>query len=857
MPETRLGKRIKHFKYTSNMFAGIKGENALQQLSEKVDELSSKNTLLSLEETAGLIRLYEKSGVQLQKAIDQDKKGEKFETTLHLDTLKRIAKDYAALNRYRNRLKARQDAGKKADPLTLEEFYDLSRSRTISLNGQSLSEMKKTGAGSSVRYVVPVPYKDEPLPFPLEKGVPFNAYFTENITYDEKDSSDTIMVKEEKAIIKQVIEDYPAMKDCLRMEDPEQNSGLFMDLRRMYEKETGRFLRDKITNVLPVLGLDATLQQMNKILGSASDDGRKIMNKIRSAEPEKKYEMLMGLISYTTAVMKTMAQEAIRKINDIDRKTAIGKRNALTSNMAELFGCGDVIAYSEKVNIRTLENGKEVTKRGVIMMPAAGEDMNSAGFNSNLAKLDRTKLEGSPELIKQVASLQFLDTICGNTDRHIANYFYRFDKKGKLVGVQGIDNDNSFGGRVNTAHQFGHGVAFEDLRIIPKSMADKVMSMDPDTFAVFLHGYDLTTDEIHTSLKRFSILKENLAASEKHYDGIVPGHLDPLWPRIVPDEEMQLYSFNEQLVTQNTKQNGRNENLFGQIAQIAETRQSSINEQITTVKQQLFNDAYDFTNGFAKKGRDSLSGNLAQMDELSKVKKGETKDAGFNAMLKATTELMSDRTIWDKLTKASNITAGSALTGIIQIPTMDGGRKVSTEPKKIPREEAVLSKAVREVLVNSLYKKMDKALESTYEYLSSDASVELADKYQQLQLDLKEATDEKRTADREKILESLNKLKESKEFKRYMSAVKNRDKLQEQMDRYVKVKEHGDALEEAAARFNAYYLKPAANDPYTGSDMQKATIQRLSQLSETAQKQKAAKAAANRKNRQKEGIIRK
>ena len=134
-------------------------------------------------------------------------------------------------------------------------------------------------------------------------------------------------------------------------------------------------------------------------------------------------------------------------------------------------------------------------------------------------------------------------------------------------------------------------------------------------------------------------------------------------------------------------------------------------------------------------------------------------------------------------------------------------------------------------------KKINKALESTYEYLSSDSSVELADKYQMLQMDLKDAEAEKREADRAKIMESLKELKSSREFKRYMTAVKNRDKLQEQLDLYVQVKEHGDALEDAAKRYNAYTQNPAANDPYTGSDMQKATRKRLSQLSETAQKQ--------------------
>ena len=66
---------------------------------------------------------------------------------------------------------------------------------------------------------------------------------------------------------------------------------------------------------------------------------------------------------------------------------------------------------------------------------------------------------GDEELRSGLNQLQWLDSFCGQTDRHPGNIFVERAPNGSVIGVQGIDNDASFG--VNTtasraASQGGH-----------------------------------------------------------------------------------------------------------------------------------------------------------------------------------------------------------------------------------------------------------------------------------------------------------------------------------------------------------------------------------------------------------------
>lgn len=830
MPDTRLDKRVGQIGAISERIREKDGADTFRTLSDRIKKLNEEKTPLSLQEAEQLLMLYARCGVQLKKKYDATASAKPEEASYYLKLMKKMTKDYMAMNRYHNRLKAYQEEGKAVKPLTIEQFYDLSKTRTISLNGKSMSELEAVGDGVNVRYKVSVPYKDEALPFPLSKGDTFNAYFTENVSYAPETSDAEILFQKEQKIVRHVEEQFPALKGLLGSKNGYANSRFFKELFKLEGTNIGEYLRNSVEQNIAVIGTGEMLKNFKSLLGPRSKEAKDILNTISAeGDPYKKQEMIYGLVTYTSAVMKALFERNVRRGNGIDLTTAMGKRNALMSDMAEIFGCSEEVAFSEKVNLRTVENGNEVLKSGVIMMPAAGEDLAHAGLSGRLADMDRTKLEESPKLTRSIARLQFLDLLCGNSDRHRCNCFYRFDEKGKLIGVQGIDNDTSFGSKEMTWKIAGYAVDFTDLKIIPKSMADAVKKMDKETFSLLLQGYDLKKEEIQTAVNRFHWVQKQLKKVEKAYEGVEPGALAQGTPRIVPDEEMHLYSFNEQLLTKHEpKPIGSHNNLFTLVKETSEDRQKSLLAQIQNSNSDVLFGAYDFTKGFFEKGRNSLTGNLELMERQNAGMKKKDKD--FETMLKDTRELLSTPKIWGSILAKSAVSAGNPQFGGQELLLLKEGKRLKGA---VPAKEATLKAAVREVLDTELYKKMDKALESTYQFLAKDSSVAIAEKYQMLQMELSEAPKDQRAG----IVEKLNTLKESGGFKRYMAAVKNRDKLQEQMERYVKIRETSDELLKAAARYDAFFRPDACIDPYEGSKMQQDAIKRKNAAKAKAKQQ--------------------
>ena len=114
------------------------------------------------------------------------------------------------------------------------------------------------------------------------------------------------------------------------------------------------------------------------------------------------------------------------------------------TDVAKMLGCQNLIAKSIPMKVEI--NGKTV--EGVFMEAAEGSDIDNLKVNDPLMKATEKSFD-SKDALQQLADLQVLDFICGNTDRHMGNLFYKFKKnpKGevKFVGVQGIDNDCAFG----------------------------------------------------------------------------------------------------------------------------------------------------------------------------------------------------------------------------------------------------------------------------------------------------------------------------------------------------------------------------------------------------------------------------
>lgn len=149
-----------------------------------------------------------------------------------------------------------------------------------------------------------------------------------------------------------------------------------------------------------------------------------------------------------TSLSKQHFVESFRKNWHIEDGRNVANRNIAMSEIADMMGCGSLLARSKPMTL--IKDGKAV--EGVFMENVEGKDINSLPINDIMYELTIDDLN-SPQLLHQIADLQILDIVCGNVDRHSGNMIYDMqvvDGKPKIVGIKGIDNDGAFVASHNT-----------------------------------------------------------------------------------------------------------------------------------------------------------------------------------------------------------------------------------------------------------------------------------------------------------------------------------------------------------------------------------------------------------------------
>jgi len=130
--------------------------------------------------------------------------------------------------------------------------------------------------------------------------------------------------------------------------------------------------------------------------------------------------------------------------------------------------------------------------------------------------------------LEMIADLQVLDYICGNIDRHGGNLFYQFDDDGKLIGVQGIDNDSSFGKIVPQTDFVRRMPLPATMGAISKKTADKIMNLSMPELAFSLRGL-IDEPSIQAACKRLYVLQKCIEKSREKLD---PNKQDIKYPYI-------------------------------------------------------------------------------------------------------------------------------------------------------------------------------------------------------------------------------------------------------------------------------------------------------------------------------------
>lgn len=199
----------------------------------------------------------------------------------------------------------------------------------------------------------------------------------------------------------------------------------------------------------------------------------------------------------------------------------LSKRNVAMSVMAERLGRSELLARSMTMTLVDASTHREVA--GVFMEMAKGLDLNKQ--NSEPLFFEPNIVWDTPEAKLQLLSMQVLDWLCGNTDRHKANMLYDLqrgeDGVVRLMGVQGIDNDNSFG--VNTVKELinGYGTASagyilptpETMGFIRRDDAVRVLNLEKKDMNLMFFNL-LQPDEIEATWDRVEALQQAILKSE-------------------------------------------------------------------------------------------------------------------------------------------------------------------------------------------------------------------------------------------------------------------------------------------------------------------------------------------------------
>ena len=222
------------------------------------------------------------------------------------------------------------------------------------------------------------------------------------------------------------------------------------------------------------------------------------------------------VISDLTETLKNKYQSAMINLGEakIEEGSRVDTRNAAMSSVAELLGVPNVIARSKPMQIIDA-NGNKVN--GTFMTEAEG--MDPSNLPPEAGKISLNSAKGTDgKAFKDIADLQVLDFLCGNVDRHSNNFFMKFDKKGKLVGIQGIDNDCSFGERIpEKGEGYNRMVGLKHLRVMSESMYNKIKDLTDEQLKFALRGYGLSEKELNAATKRLGLLKAMAKRDVAHY----------------------------------------------------------------------------------------------------------------------------------------------------------------------------------------------------------------------------------------------------------------------------------------------------------------------------------------------------
>lgn len=435
----------------------------LEKLVNTSNQLSEANRKLSETEFNNLKQIY----AQTENAFNDYFKDEANFKGLEVsragilkDILKVLKKDINELN-----------ACNPKEPGTLSEIIDRSRSHMITISEKDISTI---GGNLSER-----------IPIKSNKGP--KGFFTRK-TYFNPDNEWSKKLEDFENQFGSVSEECKKNLQLLKSDEEFQLSfcKLFPTTKMEFKKRYKDI--DILCSMATKLGM-ANNDQASRTLLLSND------------------KLFDNLSRFAVSAFSVVAQQLVMQLAGIKKGSPISSRNCAMTDVAQLLGCDHLLANSVNMKIKI---GDEIVE-GVFMETADGTDLKRLKYDDPIfdTKLDSFQ---NPEALMQVADLQVLDFICGNTDRHGFNMVYQFARENnqvKFTGIKGIDNDCAFGiPDVKSDKQIMRMVKPEKMKFITTSMLDKLANIDRSQLAFKLQNNGLSQDEIQAVYDRIDMVLE-------------------------------------------------------------------------------------------------------------------------------------------------------------------------------------------------------------------------------------------------------------------------------------------------------------------------------------------------------------
>ena len=468
-------------KYLEAMDALNREMKALMEPDEKGWKL------LNQERMERLAQCYRQAGscaeVYLHKTRDTEDPGERqlLEKVRELQAL--MAEDTAALRRYN----PRSEREMKSLPTILEESR-------IPVMDQGSKQIKSVGGAQSSRIPMTIIGPD---------GKPMPGMFTKAQVFDPLGDINRIIA----AAAQKTGPDGKALLNG------------FMEAYRAYYAQNPDDLHPVGDNPAMVLNFLLNCRKPGANAENESMSADRILSeiaKVRGRTPEQiKNALGKDALKALGSGMERIVFDVSIKASEVKMTegTRIDRKNAGMSTVAELLGIGGVVCHARPMKLKG-PNGEIVD--GTFMAMAEGVDPMHPGRDGHFVDYNRLK-DSDGRALESIADLQVLDYLCGNIDRHGYNLFYGANMENGFYGVQGIDNDSSFGLITDQKTKTRRMPMPNTMGVISKTTADRVMKLSGAELAFSLRGL-VEEEAIDAAAWRLAMLKQYIAESRKKLD---------------------------------------------------------------------------------------------------------------------------------------------------------------------------------------------------------------------------------------------------------------------------------------------------------------------------------------------------